>query len=39
MKTWEDMMKGEDFFGGKLPNEADFELYAALKSKYNSKSF
>lgn len=36
---WENRLNGENFHGGKSPDEADFALYALLKTKHNSISF
>ena len=39
MKLWDERLNNQDFHGNKIPDEADFELFSAIKSKYNSKSF
>ena len=39
MKQWDDRLHANEFYGGALPNQADFELYSILKAKHNSRSF
>jgi hypothetical protein len=39
MKEWDERLNNQSFHGGDSPDDADFEMYAVLKSKYNSKTF
>jgi len=39
LKEWDKRIQGKKFHGGEDPDEADFEMYALIKSKYNSRSF
>lgn len=36
---WEERLDGQNYHGGEFPDEADFALYALIKTKYNSNSF
>jgi len=38
-EEWIQRLDGKLFHGGEEPDEADFEMYAAVKSKHNSRSF
>jgi len=38
-KQWEERLTGKKYHGGESPDEADFALYALLKTKHNSTSF
>lgn len=38
-KQWEERLNGQSYHGGESPDEADFALYALLKTKHNSTSF
>jgi len=38
-KEWGDRLGKKSFHGGKEPDEADFAVFAVIKTKYNSRSF
>jgi hypothetical protein len=39
LKQWGDRVGNRKFHGGTEPDEADFAVYAVIKTKYNSSSF
>jgi len=39
LEEWGNRIGNKDFHGGNEPDEADFSVFAVIKTKYNSRSF